>query len=457
MPSGCRNDSKINPAQVTTAGPPRGRAFQSQPISLPLLVKPGRLAEEWGIFMQSSRLRIIVTGLVGLYPVGGVAWDYLQYVVGLARLGHDVIYHEDTWSWPYHPIEKTYTQDPAYSVDYLDRFFRHYAPDLSSRWHYLHLHETSYGMDRSAFDEMVRNADLFINVSGACMIPEELSPGCVKVFLDTDPGYNQIMLSERLEWSENVERWCTGVAAHDRHFTYAENIYGADCAVPRLEYRWQTTRMPIVLDLWKPLAQPVAKADAPWTTIMTWNAFKGKLVYKGIEYASKGAEFEKLMHLPRALPFPLKVAVGGVNAPLEKLAETGWQVVDGPEATVTPERYQDFIAGSRGEISPAKHVYVAMRTGWFSCRSACYLAAGRPVVVQDTGFTAVIPGGKGILPFDTAEEAESALRSVESDYRRHARAALEAAHEYFESGKVLRQFVEDAMAEAPAANRTVHR
>ncbi|HOI95306.1 MAG TPA: hypothetical protein PK250_11435 [Syntrophobacter fumaroxidans] len=394
--------------------------------------------------MAGSRLRIIVTGLAALYPVGGVAWDYLQYIIGFARLGHDVYYHEDSWSWPYHPIQKTYTADPTYSVDYIADFFKTYAPELTGRWHYLHLHDRSYGMDRSAFDEVARTADLFLNVSGACMIPENLSANCVKVFLDTDPGYNQIMLSERLSWSENVDRWCATVAAHDRHFTYAENIHGADCIVPRMDFAWKTTRMPVILDLWSgPAAEP-ADSARPWTTIMTWNAFKGKLVYKGVEYFSKGTEFEKLMHLPRQARAPLKVAVGGVDAPLDRLAEYGWEVVDGPGATVTPADYQRFIAESRGEISTAKHVYVAMRTGWFSCRSACYLAAGRPVVVQDTGFCSIFESGKGILAFNTPEEAVEAIRRVERDYSRQARAALGAAAEYFDSDKVLSRFIEDA-------------
>lgn len=396
--------------------------------------------------MTGSRLRIIVTGLAGLYPVGGVAWDYLQYVIGLARLGHDVYYHEDTWSWPYHPAKKTYTSDGSYSAGYIDDFFKSYAPDLSSRWHYLHLHETSFGMSRGAFDEVARSADLFLNVSGACMFPDELSPRCMKVFLDTDPGYNQIMLSERLEWSENVERWCAGVREHDRHFTYAENIYGPDCLVPRLDFDWKTTRMPVVVELWESGAAAGATAGAPWTTITTWNAFKGKLIYKGVEYASKGTEFEKLIDLPRLAPANLKVAVGGVNAPLDLLSGHGWQVVDGPEATVTPEKYRQFILESRGEVSPAKHVYVAMRTGWFSCRSACYLAAGRPVVVQDTGFTSVIGCGKGILPFSTKEEAAQAIKEAEGDYEIHSRAALDMAKEYFDSGRVLDRLIEDAFS-----------
>jgi hypothetical protein len=393
--------------------------------------------------MLGSRLRIIVTGMVGLYPVGGVAWDYLQYAVGFSRLGHEVIYHEDTWSWPYHPLEKTYTEKADYSVQYLDNFFKRYAPELSDKWHYFHLHETSHGMSFQDFEDFAATANIFLNVSGACMIPEKLSPSCIKIFLDTDPGYNQIMLSERLSWSENVERWCKSVESHDQHFTYAENIHGEDCTVPKLEYRWKTTRMPVVVDLWAAAAGSGPPAGTPWTTITTWNAFKGKLVYKGVEYASKGAEFERLMNLPQMADVPLKLALGGVDPPIDKLAAAGWQVVDGPQATTTPEKYQQFIAESRGELSAAKHVYVAMRTGWFSCRSACYLAAGRPVVVQDTGFRSIISTGEGILTFTNPEEAAAAIRTVEADYPRHAAAALSMAVEFFDAGKVLKRFIED--------------
>ena len=389
-------------------------------------------------------MRIIVAGMVGLFPVGGVAWDYLQYVIGFARLGCEIYYHEDTRIWPYHPIEKTFTSDGRYSAQFLADFFQRYAPKLRERWHYFH-HETSYGMSRAAFEEIAHTADLFVNVSGASMFPEKLAPGCVKIFLDTDPGYNQIMLTERFSWSENVERWCASVAAHDRHFTYAENIHGADCIIPKAGFGWKTTRMPIVLDLWDKIALSQPPPRAPWTTVMTWDAFKGKLVYQGVEYKSKGSEFEKILDLPRHVESPLRVAVGGRNAPLEHLARHGWSVVDGPEATLTPERYRDFIAGSRGELSTAKHVYVATRSGWFSCRSACYLAAGRPAVVQDTGFSSVIPAADGLLPFNSPDEAAESLRKVEVDYGRHAAGARAVAAEWFDSGKVLQRLIEDAV------------
>ena len=392
-----------------------------------------------------SRLHIIVTGLVGLYPVGGVAWDYLQYVIGLSRLGHDVFYHEDTWSWPYHPLEKTHTLDGRYSAKYIMDFFSRYAPDLNGKWHYKHLHEKSFGMDPAAFKEVARTADLFINVSGACMIPDSLSSKCVKVFLDTDPGYNQIILSERPTWSENVERWCESVANHDKFFTYAENIHSPNCIIPKLEFEWKTTRMPVVLNLWETFAKIQPSGTAPWTTVMTWNAFKGKLIYDNIEYKSKGTEFEKLIELPKITRLPLMIAVGGVNAPLKRLARHGWQVKDGPSMSVTPSEYQEFIFRSRGEISVAKNVYVDMRSGWFSCRSACYLAAGRPVVVQDTGFSSVLPVGEGILPFKSIEEAADAIQEIEANYARHAKTAREIAEAYFDSDKVLTRLINDSL------------
>jgi hypothetical protein len=394
--------------------------------------------------MRDSKLRIIVTGLIGLYPIGGVGWDYLQYAIGFLKLGHDVYYHEDTWSWPSQPIEKTYTQDPKYSVDYIRDFVEKYAPGLRDRWHYVHLHNTSFGMSRQKFDEVAASADLFLNVSGSCMIPENLPGGCVKIFLDTDPGYNQIMMSERLSWSENVDLWCSSVDAHDRHFTYAENIHGPDCLVPKLDYRWKTTRTPISIEHWEHLAN--IKPTGPWTTVMTWNAFKGKLIYRGVEYGSKGAEFEKLIDLPASVYMPLKVAVGGIDAPLARLSQGGWQVVDGPGATLTPSMYQEFIGSSRGEISPAKHVYVALRTGWFSCRSACYLASGRPVVIQDTGFTPFIASGEGIIAYNTAKEAALGIIEVEREYSRHSAGALDLARQYFDCGKVLQKLIDDAYA-----------
>jgi hypothetical protein len=391
----------------------------------------------------SSSLRIVVTGLVGAYPVGGVAWDYLQYPIGLARLGHDVVYHEDTWIWPYHPIENRPVETATYSVDYIARFFRTYAPELSNRWHYRHLNIESFGMSESDFQTFAQSADLCLNVSAANPLPPAFNPRGLKAFLDTDPGYNQIVLSERPEWSQNVERWIADFARYDRYLTYAENIGQPDCLVPTLGIDWLPTRMPIVTGLWGDL--PPAPRGAPWSTVMTWNGFRGPLVYAGREYGSKGVEFAKIMSLPQRTSHPLKVALGG-KAPLKELLHEGWIAVDAPKVTVTPESYRSFITDSRGEVSTAKNVYVAMKTGWFSCRTACYLAAGRPAVVQDTGFSKTVPVGTGLLAFDTVEEASAAIETIEGDYRSHAQAARELAADQFGSDKVLTRLLDDIFA-----------
>jgi len=295
-----------------------------------------------------------------------------------------------------------------------------------------------------------------------------LSPRCVKVFLDTDPGYNQIVFQEKFPWSENVENWCRNVEAHDQHFTYAENIHGFDCSVPLLGFDWKTTRMPILMNLWHPPAPGDGAGNQHhWTTVMSWNAFKGKLIYKGVEYKSKGEEFEKLISLPKRVKVPFLIAVGGLSTPwkwfeqhnwqsasrilskitrwqkFRRLTKNGWGAEDGPSLSLTPQQYHQLISNSRAEFSVAKNVYVALRTGWFSCRSACYLAAGKPVVVQDTGFGSVIPAGEGIVSFSTLDEAVSAIDTVESNYRKHAHAAREIAEEYFNSDKILKRLLDD--------------
>lgn len=394
--------------------------------------------------MSGSSLRIIVAGLAGLLPVGGVAWDYLQYVLGLGRLGHDVYYWEDTWSWPFDPVKNANTDDPAYSVNALGAFFEAYAPEFADRWCYRHLHGDFYGMPESKISEIASTADIFLNVSGGNIFPDMLSPACLKIFIDTDPGYNQIIMCERPEWSENVDRWVDQVRSHDIFFTYAENIDSPECEVPPVDISWRTTRMPVVLDCWRAVGD--APAAHEWSTVLTWNAFKGPLVYQGKEYWSKNREFEKIIGLPTLTGSRATVALGGFAAPAERLRAAGWLVVDGPKATRTPADYQRLIANSSGEVSPAKHVYAELRTGWFSCRSACYLAAGRPVVVQDTGFRHILPTGWGLLAFSDIDEAVAGIREVESDYVRHSRAAREVAEEYFDSGRVLNALLDDVFS-----------
>jgi hypothetical protein len=395
---------------------------------------------------QNQKLRIIVGGLVGQFPLGGVAWDYFHYVLGLAELGHDVYYHEDTWVWPFNPHLQYPTDDPSYAVKFIDDFFAEHAPRLREKWHYVFLHEKHFGMSREAFAEVAQSADIFLNVSGACFIPEELGSNCIKVFLDTDPGYNQIMLSERFAWSQNVERWCKSVVDHDRHLTYAENIYGEDCLVPRMDFDWRPTRCVVTLPHWQSVRDAPVPPQAPMTTIMTWDWFKGALTYAGIEYFTKAHEFEKFMELPSRSKSPLLVALNGVKAPLKKVESFGWKIKDAHAVTLTPANYQQFIAESAGEWSVAKNVYSAMRTGWFSCRTACYLAGGRPAVVEETGWTKFIPSGRGVIAFTTLDETLAGLEAVAADPIGHRAAAYEIARQYLAPDRVLPEMIDSIYA-----------
>jgi hypothetical protein len=231
------------------------------------------------------------------------------------------------------------------------------------------------------------------------------------------------------------------VESHDVHFTFGETLDGREYAD---EHRWLPTRQPIVLDQWHPATQH----RNVFTTVMNWSASKTPLVYDGRTYGQKDIEFLRFIDLPqRVMPTVLEIAVNAGKrrrAPIELLCSRGWHVVDPEKICVDWKSYRNFIESSKAEWSVAKNGYVQGQPGWFSDRSACYLAAGRPVVVQNTGFASAIRVGEGIVPFDTLEEAVAAIADVEANYMRHARAARDIAEAYFDSDKVLARLIGDA-------------
>jgi hypothetical protein len=380
---------------------------------------------------QDSRRKAIVTGMIATYPVGGVLWDYGQYLLGLERLGFEVCYLEDTGGPTYDPRRSSYGDDPSYAVEFLARSLAELSPSLGARWHFRAADGRTFGMGRGALETALAGADLFLNVSGSCLLRPEYAAARRKVLIDTDPGWNHFV---------NYPRWDAGHGwpgvrswrEHDFFFTYAERIGKPGCALPALGIGWLPTRPPVVLDAWRP-----RPPGTTWTTVMTWDNFRRPIEHEGVAYGTKEKEFETIEALPRRLDAACEVAVGGSNPPLEHWRSLGWSVRSSEEISRTADRYRDYVASSRGELSVAKNVYVATRSGWFSCRSTCYLASGRPVVLQDTGFSEVIPTGAGILAFATSEQAAAALRAVELDYARHAAAAREIAREQFASELVL--------------------
>jgi len=409
---------------------------------------------------MTSRLHIIVTGLIAQHPwLGGVTWDYVQYPLGLQRLGHDVYYVEDSGEWPYTRdggasgrdwVAPDCTPNVTHLAGVMERF------GLGGKWAYrFPTRDRWYGLSDGARAELLRSADLLLNVSGTLDHPEAYGRGARLLYLDTDPVFTQVKMAR----GDGAFR--RRVDAHHAHFSFGECLSDA---VPSTGHRWRPTRQPIVLAEWRPAAprRPV------FTTVMSWTSYR-PLQHAGRTYAQKDVEFRGFLELPgRVAPTALEVALGdtthvdwqeevgpGVSGAAEGatgrprtpraiLEQHGWRVVSAGEVCGGLDAYRAYVESSRGEWSVAKNGYVLGQPGWFSCRSACYLAAGRPVVVQDTGFGAVLPVGEGILPFKTMAEAVAAVHEVEGNYPRHAKAARAIAKEYFDSDRILARLIEEA-------------
>jgi hypothetical protein len=380
-------------------------------------------------------VRAVVTGYIATFPVGGVFWDYVQYALGLERLGWEVWYLEDSGTYPYVMAgEEGVTDDWAAAAGYLRDALGAVSPTLGERWCLRATEDDTLGVERDELVDLVAGADLLLNVSATLMLRPEYLPCPRKVLIDTDPGWNQF------RWADKDEptAWGPGWGAHDAYFTYAERMGRPDCLVPSRGVSWHPTRPPVVLDCW---AEGEAAGDS-WTTLLSWNNFAEPVEHGGVTYGSKEREFPRIADLPARVDAPLELAAGGVDPPMQEWRARGWSVVDGPAVSATPDAYRRYVQGSRGELSVAKHVYVAARTGWFSCRSTCYLAAGRPVVVQDTGFSEVVPTGQGLFAFTDGDEAAAAVAAVEADWDRHAAAARDVAERHFAAETVLTALLE---------------
>ncbi len=375
-------------------------------------------------------MKAIVTGMIATYPVGGVVWDYGQYAVGLERLGFDVYYLEDTGWMTYDPRLRCYVEDASYGVEYLRQSLMHLSPSLADRWHFRAMDGQTFGISAQSFAEIAASSDVLINVSGGTLLRDEYMACPRKILIDTDPGWNHFRNYPRLD-ADPMWGGGHGYRAHDFFFSYAERIGKPDCVLPTLGLAWQPTRPPVVLDMWR-----YQFPGEIWTSVMAWKNFSEVIEYQGVRYGTKEIEFEKIKLLPTLVPVRLELASGG-DPPIDEWKELGWSVVDSHAVSDTPEMYRRYIERSRGEFSVAKNVYVATHSGWFSCRSTCYLAAGRPVVVQDTGFSEIIPCGEGVLSFTSLNEAAEGIRCVESNYTRHQEAARRIAAEYFAAERVL--------------------
>lgn len=397
---------------------------------------------------MAAPLRIAVTGLAATYPFGGVFWDYVQYVLGFHRLGHEVLYIEDTGRWCYSPQAQTFVEDGRDNAAHLNAQLARLEPALADRWFYRDAAGNGYGLPWERVREFCRGADLFLHISAACVLRDEYLAAERRVFLDSDPMYTQASLPE-YEAGTATPEVAAHVAAllenHDVFFTFGLNIGAEDCRIPRGSVTWHPTRQPVVVDCFKPL--PLQARRQVLTTVASWEPREEGPRIDGVAYQGKSVEFLRMIDLPTRSALPIELAISG-PAPLDQLEAHGWQVRPAQEVSSDPWVYRDYLARSFAECSVAKNAYVAGRTGWFATRTACYLALGVPAVVQETGFSHIIPTGEGLLAFGTVDEAAAAIEQVRRDPHRHAEAARRLAGEHFEASGVLTGML-DVVASPP--------
>ncbi len=393
---------------------------------------------------MSTQPTVVILGIMGRTPVAGVAWQTLHYLEGFRRLGCDIFYVEDTGQWPYDAEQNTITSDCRYTTDYIGRLMAYCG--LPGRWAYRSgVDGKTFGLAESQISSLFDRTAVLVNLSGGTVLRDEHLRVPIRIFLETDPVRLQI------EVAKGVQPIIDWLGAHTHHFTYGENLGTPDCTVPIQRYHYHPTRQPIVLDWWAstfprfPGGDHKSATATFFTTISSWRQSGCDVNWNGETYVwSKHLEFLKFLDLPLCTEQPLELALAGGDAEAIKLLMSrGWRVIDAITLSKDILPYRDYILRSRGEFTVAKDQYVRPRSGWFSDRSACYLAAGRPVITQDTGFGTVLPTGEGLFAFNTMEEILMAIEAINSDYEKHCRAAQAIAGDYFKAETVLAKFLRD--------------
>ncbi|HTL54730.1 MAG TPA: hypothetical protein VL361_03590 [Candidatus Limnocylindrales bacterium] len=377
-------------------------------------------------------MKIIFAGSIGRFPVGGHAWIDLQYLLGLRDLGHEVCYLEECGaeSCVYHWEREELTSDLQYPTAYLQECLSRF--DWGARWIY-RAGDTCLGLSLTDFIDVCAEADLLLirGVPLPLWRPEYLLPRR-RAFIDVDPGFTQISMTRQSSLFRNTASRCECL------FTIGQRIGAQDCLAPTGDFRWNKTLSPVFLAQW-PLA---AKDGTHFTTVMQWRSY-AEAKHDGRSYGNKNKEFPKFIDLPRQTSQAFRIAVTG--APPGLLQAHGWEVVEGWKASRTLEDYQLFVQQSRAEFCVAKQGYVAAQAGWFSDRSICYLASGRPVLVEDTGLADWLPIGKGIITFGDVREAQLGVEKILNDYPAHQAAGRRLAEEIFASERVLPPLLNTAM------------
>lgn len=398
--------------------------------------------------MAQGRPKIVLLGMMTPMPVAGVVWQNLHYLLGFERLGFETYYVETHARTPSMLMSSEGDDSAALAAEFIAAVMRRFG--LSERWAFRALHDDGrcFGMSEVKLGALFREAALLINLHGGTQPLPELAASGRLVYLETDPVQLQLELHHGLR--ETIEF----LEPHSAFFTFAENWGHPDCGLPPVDERFEfvPTRQPVVMDLWPDRSpQP---ADL-FTTIGNWRQDWREVTFKGERYTwSKHHEFLRYLDLPERTGREFELALSSSEPEDREMLEArGWRVRDALGISRGIDEYRDYVGASRGEFTVAKDQNVRLRTGWFSDRSATYLASGRPVVTQDTGFGSALPTGAGLFPFASPEEAAEAVAAIDADYSRHAAAARELAQEYFSHEVVLAAML-DSLGLSPRRSRS---
>ncbi len=375
----------------------------------------------------------VVVGFIGKLPLAGMALANLHTMAGLEGLGYQVHYVErqNGSGDCYDPRSNEMTDDPTAALAFLQGVLPRYGL-AASDYSFVDVNGICHGSGWSRLRDVLSRASFVLDMGDATWF-DELSLCPRRGFIDVDPMFTQLQLLA------GEGRKAESTKHYDTAFSHGVRIGMPDCSIPAAGRRWIPARTAVATRFWKADTQG---ASEPITTLMNWTSGR-EVTHEGRSYGYKNREFDRFMTLPSRTRWSCVVAMGG-GAPRDRLGELGWQLVSPLAVTGTIDAYQAFIAGSAADFGVAKHAYVESQCGWFSDRSTCYMAAGRPVLHQDTGIGDWLPVGEGVLLFSTLDEAVERLRELELDYARHARAARAIAEEHFEASAVLGKMLSDA-------------
>jgi len=377
---------------------------------------------------RRARPLAVLVGGVGKLALAGYGLGILHHLVGLQELGYEVHYLErqNRPEECYDPRTDKMGDDPSYALEYLRRVLSRFSID-EHQFSFIDRQGTCHGSGWPKLEGVLDRAEFVLTIANPTWF-DELERCPRRGYVDGDPMFTQVAMATGVGPRADPPKHYTVM------FSYGTRIGEADCAIPTAGRRWLPARPVVATSIWKSNPPP---ANAPITALMHWTS-GSDIAYDGKVFGHKDREFPKFSDLPgRVAKARFLLAAGGGNVPRGELREAGWRLGSPLAASLSIEDFMGFVSDSLADFGVAKHAYVASRSGWFSDRSTCFLAAGRPVIHQETGFTDWLPATAGVMPFATVEEAADAVEQLERDYARHSTAARAVAKEHFEARTVL--------------------